>query len=61
MHALEIIIARNAEAAGITVEENLRDARAGQFISQADQPPRTAEDESRMSDVSHGHQVNANA
>ncbi|MBN8628356.1 MAG: hypothetical protein J0M17_22985 [Planctomycetes bacterium] len=33
MHAIEIIVAVNAAAAGITVEQNLAEAKSGQFIN----------------------------
>ena len=34
MHALEIINYRNAKEAGISVEQNLQEALAGQYIRQ---------------------------
>ena len=33
MHCLDVILARNAEASGISVQQNLAEAKAGQFIT----------------------------
>ena len=32
MHSLEVIVAQNARACGITVEQNLQEAKEGQYI-----------------------------